>query len=64
MKVYVSYIKEGCLCTYSIKRGKVNATGDTYPGNKKGIAAMKRDCADLVSHLRKNKDEIIISRYK
>ena len=69
MKVYVSYIRENCHWSFTIERGKGLAkvkavSADPYPATKAGVKAMKRDCSEIVSHLRKNKDEIIISRYK
>jgi hypothetical protein len=63
MKVFVNYIRINNHWTYQVERGKVKATGDNYPGTKKGEHEMKRDCAEILRHMRE-KDDIIVKRYE
>jgi hypothetical protein len=67
MKVFIDYIKTNKHWTFTIERGtgkmKVKANGASYPATKKGIKDMKRDCADIVAHMR-GKDDIIVNRYQ
>ena len=61
--VIIDYLRVNGHWSWKAVVGKVTASGDIYPGTKKGLREMKRDASDAIKHLR-DKGNVKVKRNK